>query len=179
MGGRYCAINSPLGPRWGQRSRDRRSPWTSWWVNCAIPPAHVVSLYCLVVCIINAIFSWVPVLLKTWCHKKVSALLVLCKGNHRSPMGKGTIMRNFDVSYVVSTNNMLNKQSICRWFDTPWRSCNVTVMGNHTVTLTNQHEHDTFRIISLMHNDFLFFAIDFPKETCSVKFNFCQNPLFS
>ena len=38
MGGRYCAINSPLGPRWGQ-------PWTSWWINCAIPTAHVVLLY--------------------------------------------------------------------------------------------------------------------------------------
>ena len=51
MGGRYCAINSPLGPRWGQKSLDLRSrdfcppPWTSWWVNCAIPTAHVVSLY--------------------------------------------------------------------------------------------------------------------------------------
>ena len=25
MGGRYCAINSPLGPRWGQKSLDLRS----------------------------------------------------------------------------------------------------------------------------------------------------------
>ena len=25
MGGRYCAINSPRGSRWGQKSRDRRS----------------------------------------------------------------------------------------------------------------------------------------------------------
>ena len=24
MGGRYCAINSPRGPRWGQKSRDQR-----------------------------------------------------------------------------------------------------------------------------------------------------------
>ena len=30
MGGRYCAINSP--------------PRTEWWVNCAIPTAHVVLL---------------------------------------------------------------------------------------------------------------------------------------
>ena len=39
-----------LGPRWRQKSLDLRSrdflppPWTSWWVNCAIPTAHVVSL---------------------------------------------------------------------------------------------------------------------------------------
>ena len=25
MGGRYCAVNSPLGPRWGQKSLDLRS----------------------------------------------------------------------------------------------------------------------------------------------------------
>ena len=25
MGGRYCAINSPLSPRWGQKSLDLRS----------------------------------------------------------------------------------------------------------------------------------------------------------
>ena len=36
MGGRYCVINLPLGPRW------RR---TSWWVNCAIPATHVVFRY--------------------------------------------------------------------------------------------------------------------------------------
>ena len=27
-----------------------------------------------------------------------------------------------------SINELLNKQSSCRWFETPWRACDVTVM---------------------------------------------------
>ena len=43
-------LNSQLGPRWGGKNPSTPvsgffpPPWTSWWVNCAIPTAYVVSL---------------------------------------------------------------------------------------------------------------------------------------
>ena len=39
-------------------------------------------------------------------------------------LSQGTVMRNFD----VSLNEPLNKQSSCRWFETPIRICDVMVM---------------------------------------------------
>ena len=42
-----------------------------------------------------------------------------CEGNPRP------VMRCFD----VSLNMLLNKQWISRWFETPWGSCDVTVMS--------------------------------------------------
>ena len=32
------------------------------------------------------------------------------------------VTRNFDVFFDVHMNKLLNKQSICRWFETSWRS---------------------------------------------------------
>ena len=43
---------------------------------------------------------------------------------------KGRIMPSFDV-YLFYT--LLNKQSIYRWFDTPWHPCHVTVLIPLTV----------------------------------------------
>ena len=40
---------------------------------------------------------------------------------------KGTVTRNFAV-FVVSLNKLLNKHSIGRYFETPWRSFDVAVM---------------------------------------------------
>ena len=40
---------------------------------------------------------------------------------------KGPILLSFDVSFVVSLK-VVEQQSSCRWFETPWPSCNVTIM---------------------------------------------------
>ena len=40
-----------------------------------------------------------------------------------------TIIQNFDVFYVVSLGKLLKKHSVYWWFETPWDSCNVTVMS--------------------------------------------------
>ena len=34
-----------------------------------------------------------------------------------------SMIRCFDVFFVVSLKKLLNKQSSCGWFQTPWRSC--------------------------------------------------------
>ena len=34
---------------------------------------------------------------------------------------------SFDIFFVLSLNKLLTKQSICRWFETLWRWCDVTV----------------------------------------------------
>ena len=40
------------------------------------------------------------------------------------------VIRNFDVVVVVNLGKPLNKQSNCRWFQMPWRSCHVRVKYN-------------------------------------------------
>ena len=50
---------------------------------------------------------------------------------HRSisiPLIKRPVIRSFDIFVVVNMNKRMNKQSNCRWFETPWLSCGVTVM---------------------------------------------------
>ena len=42
--------------------------------------------------------------------------------NHRSPVDsphKRPVIRSFDVSFDVSLYKLLDKQSSCRWFETP------------------------------------------------------------
>ena len=38
------------------------------------------------------------------------------------------VMLSFDVPFVVYMNMLVNIQLSCRWFQTPWRSCGVSVM---------------------------------------------------
>ena len=45
---------------------------------------------------------------------------------------KGPVMLNLDVVFDVSLTKLLNKQSKCRWFETPWRS-------NDIIELTTWH----------------------------------------
>ena len=40
----------------------------------------------------------------------------------------------FYVFFDVSLNKLLTKQASCRWFETPWRSCDVTAMDTFTRT---------------------------------------------
>ena len=65
----------------------------------------------------------------TW--RRFHRLLALCEGNLPMTGGshhKGPIMRNCNVSFNISLKKVLEKQSICRWFKTSWRSCDVTAM---------------------------------------------------
>ena len=67
------------------------------------------------------------------------AMMTSCNGNAFAITGpfvlvtggfhnKGSVMRSFDVFFDVSMNKSLNKQSIRRWVETPWRLCDVIVM---------------------------------------------------
>ena len=38
---------------------------------------------------------------------------------------KGPVMRSFYVSFVVILSKLLNKQSNCRWVESPWRLCDI------------------------------------------------------
>ena len=62
MGGRYCAINSPRGSRWGAKMcvKFLPPPRTEWWVNCAIPTAHVVLLLSHTLYLGNYLFFFKP-----------------------------------------------------------------------------------------------------------------------
>ena len=59
-----------------------------------------------------------------WHHdmETLSVLLALCAGN--PPV---TAVRDFGF-LCCQDEQLLNKQSICRWFATPWCSCNIDVM---------------------------------------------------
>ena len=68
-----------------------------------------------------------------WRHQMetFSALLALCAGNS-SVTGEfpsqRPVARSFDIFFDMRLNKRLSKQSIRRWFETPSRSCDVTVM---------------------------------------------------
>ena len=44
-----------------------------------------------------------------------------------SSSGKGPAVRCFAIFCIVNLNKLLKKQSSYRWFETPWRSCNITI----------------------------------------------------
>ena len=63
-----------------------------------------------------------------WKH---NASLSLCEGNPPVTDGfphKAPVPQSFDVSFHVHLNKPLNKHSSWRWFEKPWRSCDVTIM---------------------------------------------------
>ena len=39
-----------------------------------------------------------------------------------------SVMRDFDIFFIVSLKTLLRKYSICRWSEAPWSSCHVTVL---------------------------------------------------
>ena len=76
-----------------------------------------------------------------WRHQMETffALLALCEGNPSVTGGfpsQRPVTRNFDVFFDVRLSKRLNKQSRCRWFETPlcslWRHCNVHPQFRHT-----------------------------------------------
>ena len=53
------------------------------------------------------------------------------RGFHRSPMDSPhnwSATQSSDVLFAVSPDKLWNKQSRCWWSETPWRSCDITVL---------------------------------------------------
>ena len=73
-----------------------------------------------------------------------STLLALCKGN--PPKGP--------VSFIVSLSMLLNKHSICGWFDNPRYPCNVTAMLTFSPTNSRRHcAHYDVIVMNLEHDN--------------------------
>ena len=51
------------------------------------------------------------------------------RGFHQSSVDSPT--KNLDDSFNVSIDKLFNKQSSCRWFETPWRHCNAFPPKQH------------------------------------------------
>ena len=65
----------------------------------------------------------------TW--KRLRHYWPFMRGIQRSPMDfphKGLVGRTFDILFDVRLSDPLNKHLSCRWFETPWLSCDVTIM---------------------------------------------------
>ena len=75
-----------------------------------------------------------------WRHgmEALSELLALCEGN---PIPhKGSVVQCCGVFFVVSLNNLPNKQSSCWWFETPQNLCDIIAMN----TERSRYIKDTF-----------------------------------
>ena len=44
---------------------------------------------------------------------------------------KKPVISSFEISFNASLNKLLNKKSSSRLFETPWHSCNITIMSAH------------------------------------------------
>ena len=96
---------------------------------------------------------------------QLPTLLTLCEGNphycpfvrgiHQSLVDsphKGTVMPSFDVS--LSLVWAKNNKSCHRWFETPWCSCDVTVMATQDQSLLSisYHQHIALTVVlSMIH----------------------------
>ena len=56
----------------------------------------------------------------------ISALLALYEGNPQ--VTEKASNQELDIFFNVNLNELLNKQSSCRWFAMPWRPCDVIGM---------------------------------------------------
>ena len=66
----------------------------------------------------------------TWEH--FQHYLPFVRGIHWSPVDsqhKGSVFWSYYDPLGISLANMLNKRRRCRWFETPWLSCNIMVMS--------------------------------------------------
>ena len=83
-------------------------------------------------CVIPSQSVWFPVFqdgVMTWKH--FSQCWACVRYAHWSLVYfpyRRTITSYFRIFFVVSVSKMLTKQSICRWFETLWTSCDVTKM---------------------------------------------------
>ena len=72
-------------------------------------------------------YSWIGGSLRNWAFWFPSVITGPLWGEH-PPVEKGPGVRNFSVFLCIGLNKLLNKQSISRWSETPWRLCDVYVM---------------------------------------------------
>ena len=77
--------------------------------------------------------------------ESISELLALCDGNPPVTGGfpsQRASNTGFGVFFDVSQNELLSKHLICQWFETPWCSCDVTVIeGLVYITVTFYDHH--------------------------------------
>ena len=93
--------------------------WHSWRISCITWVGHAVWVETRLISPINPVFC--QLIMMTSEHGKPFWSPV-------DPPHKGPIMSNFCVFFDVNLKRALNKQWICRWFETPWRSCDMTVL---------------------------------------------------
>ena len=70
----------------------------------------------------------------------VQAIQTICftSGNHGSPKEpwqKWLVMRNFGVFFFISLTELFNKQSSCKWLETPRHRRDVNIMNRPSVVL--------------------------------------------
>ena len=72
------------------------------------------------------------------------------------------LQKVFDIFFDVSLNKLLNKESNCRWFETPWRhfDCVIFLVGWQRVRVVKP-----FRRWSLIH---MGYELGHPRETHNV-----------
>ena len=63
---------------------------------------------------------------------------------------KRPVIQSYDVFFAVSLNRLLNKQSLCRWFEMQRRSCDVTVMLK--VCVCGSYYHPIAQSLQWRHN---------------------------
>ena len=90
-----------------------------------------------------------------WRHEMETffALLALCEGNPPVTGGfpsQRPVTRSFDVVFDVRLDKRLNKQWKCWWFETPWCSCDVTVMETTTITIWWQQQNKVHSYLSTL-----------------------------
>ena len=98
------------------------------------------SRRCMYTTCVDGVEIW-PVLYIHRCRTMASfyeniflfVLQALCEGNPPQVNGgfphKGPITCSCDVFFHIRLQKRLNKQWSCRWFETSWHLCSVTVMG--------------------------------------------------
>ena len=109
---------------------------------------HGLELLMFIVLLFS--FKYVPI---SWWRQDVetlSALLALCEGTPSVTCGfdsQKAKIADIWCFFDVSTSQSLNKNSSCRWSETPWRSFEFTVMITHCLSLyiTSNHEMQKYR----------------------------------
>ena len=80
---------------------------------------HVISLDCLLSCLVSKYLGIQPMV---WLHMVSWNSASDMTSQHMNTSGsphKGSVMRSFNVFFDITQNKLLDKQSICRWFETP------------------------------------------------------------
>ena len=97
-----------------------------------------------------------------------NAPLTIFRGIHWSPAisPQQPVMWSFDVLFLISLNKLCTKMSSCRWFGTPWRSCEITVgvYGFCSLSQLFCHQHQSWYehfLLSHIH-------LDVPENVCGL-----------